>query len=513
MAYILMNKNREIAQFAIERGDFGDRFPFSAKETDSLPIGFKYIENWLENRKASKHNAHLRRIMADCGCDKTEGFIRVTHAASINDTFWVKAEDEDISWEQVSFYRNNFNEVISRLAFEGVGLYGIQMNLTSPELSTDGSFRKCWAKEDGEIFLYKRGSSGARNAGLEPYCEVLGAEIANRLIQNSVSYKLVRLHGELASKCKAFTSEEYGYVPITRYPVNHSSPSDLVRFYGQIGSEDDFRRMVVLDALTFNVDRHAGNHGVLVNNETQEAVCMAPVFDMNMSMLPYVERDEFEDIGRKLTEYGPRIGDDFTRMGQQAVTPSIRSDLIGLKGFTFSFRGDDRFPEWRVKLLEEYVNRQVEALLCRDVLYTRDVFVPREMRFLNDILTEVEPETERNVSTDVLTEKAEQLAGTLMASNGSFSGYFIEDAEDDIFLHIILKRCEHVEFVIGINSLSISAEKDGISFPIHELEDEYPGIRGLFSETARVTDSFLFGYEEAVGRENEKVEEEEELEL
>lgn len=96
--------------------------------------------------------------MADCGCDKTEGFIKITHAASINDTFWIKSEHENVSWEQISFYRNPFDETISKMAFEGMGLYGIKMSETSPELSTDGSFRKCWMREDdGQIFLHKRG--------------------------------------------------------------------------------------------------------------------------------------------------------------------------------------------------------------------------------------------------------------------------------------------------------------------------------------------------------------------
>ena len=70
--------------------------------------------------------------------------------------------------------------------FEGLGLYGVQMSSTSPELTTDGSFRKCWKKEDGVIYLYKRGISGAYNAGLEPYCEALASEIIHKADPASV---------------------------------------------------------------------------------------------------------------------------------------------------------------------------------------------------------------------------------------------------------------------------------------------------------------------------------------
>ena len=183
MKYYLMNKNAEVGTFELRHGTFGDEFRFEHTGKSPLPIGFDYIEKWIENRKASKHNAHLKQIMADCGCDKTEGFIKITHAASINDTFWIKSEHKNVSWERISFYRNPFDETISKMAFEGMGLYGIKMSETSPELSTDGSFRKCWMREDnGQIFLYKRGSDGARNAGLEPYCEVMASEVAQRIL-------------------------------------------------------------------------------------------------------------------------------------------------------------------------------------------------------------------------------------------------------------------------------------------------------------------------------------------
>ena len=114
MKYYLMNKNAEVGTFELRHGTFGDEFRFEYTGQSPLPIGFDYIEKWIENRKASKHNTHLKQIMADCGCDKTEGFIKITHAASINDTFWIKSEHENVSWEQISFYRNPFDETISK---------------------------------------------------------------------------------------------------------------------------------------------------------------------------------------------------------------------------------------------------------------------------------------------------------------------------------------------------------------------------------------------------------------
>ena len=459
--YFLMNKDREIGQFNILHNEIGNSYQF--EHTDgNLPVGFKYIDAWLENRKASKDNAHLRKIMKDCGCDTTEGFIKVTHAASINDTFWIKSDKEDVLWKDISFYSNPFDENVSKLAFEGLGLYGIKVTSTLPELSTNGSFRKCWKRDinengDKQIFLYKGGSVGAGNAGLEPYCEVMSAEIAREILgKDAVPYYLTKFQGKIASKCPLFTNESYGYVPIAKFNINYTSPADLMKFYEKLNSEDTFRKMLVLDAITFNVDRHAGNHGVLVNNDTQKPITMAPVFDLNMSLLPYVIKEEMLNIGDKLEEYGPRIGEDFTRIGQQAMTSETEKILRGLKGFQFSFQGDDTFPKERVKFLETMVNKQIEALLSKEILYTKDVFVPKR-----------EHNVEEKADTD-FDEKYETLAEKIWNNKEIsewFSMYDIEDNEMILFS----KNNPHEEIHLNLDNGETSMYIDGNPIDIGNL--------------------------------------------
>lgn len=48
------------------------------------------------------------------------------------------------------YYLMNKNEKIAKTAFEG-GLHGRHLSTTSPEYGTDGSFAKCWIREDGTI--------------------------------------------------------------------------------------------------------------------------------------------------------------------------------------------------------------------------------------------------------------------------------------------------------------------------------------------------------------------------
>lgn len=380
--YYLMNKDSVAAVFSAKPAtQFSAGTSFVMNETiGNLPLGFRNINSWLDGRKASKHSSHLQELMKSMGCYDSEGFIRVTHAATINDTFWVKSDRERVTWQQISLYRNQFSETVSKLAFEGIGLYDAVLSSTSPELSCEGSFRKCFKKESGsgeygsDIFLYKRGHEFG--AGREPYCEQMASEIAKIISpQNAVAYELATLHEKLASKCNLFTNEQNGYASFAKIAdVREFDFEKIFNFFAEIGSEQQFREMLVIDALCFNQDRHAGNYGVLFNNDTLEIVGMAPVFDLNISLLPYVEKEEFDCIGDKLYTYAPKLGDDFTHIGQIGANDIIRDRLKDICDFSFSFRGDDDFPEERVRKIEEIVRMQAHAILSEARLYTKDVF-------------------------------------------------------------------------------------------------------------------------------------------
>ena len=102
--YFLMNKDRQVASFTIETSDLGEKISIIKQNIPAMRIGFDNMAEWISRRKASKHNRHLRELMTRCGCNTAEGFIRVTHAASINDTFWIKSAEEDVQWDNISLY-------------------------------------------------------------------------------------------------------------------------------------------------------------------------------------------------------------------------------------------------------------------------------------------------------------------------------------------------------------------------------------------------------------------------
>ena len=373
--YTLINKETPLCDFVIE-GEGELELCKIVKEYKRLPFWCEPLSTWVANRSSAKHRSHVNKILEMCGGKTKSGFIALTHCLSLTDTLWVKSDRENVSWREVNLYENKFDEVISKLSFDGNGLFGIQMSTTSPELTTDGAYDKCWLNEKDGIHLIKTGSEGARNTGLEPYGEVLASQVFERIC-NSVPYTLRRFDGRVVSDCKLFTNEEFGYKPISVFlksGIKYGLPETL-EIYREFNCEDAFRRMVVADCITLNSDRHFGNFGFLVNNETFERTVLNPCFDFNMAFVPFAE-EGFDfgkdsngkgiDFDEYLSRRPPVIGSDYVAPARAILTPEIKKCVEEIRETPLTVQCDERFSEKRLSQMNMIKNAQCERILGFD---------------------------------------------------------------------------------------------------------------------------------------------------
>ena len=364
--YLLMNKDKVIAKFEV-----GNVFGFDTVEVVEIlgdinnPLLYD-IQSFILNRKAPKHRQHIEKLLKVCGCDTLTGYLDVSHALSLNDTLWVKREHSDLEWNDVSLYKNPFNTTIARIAFDG-GMFGQQFSSTSPEFGTNGTFAKCWVRENGVIKLVKCGSDGASNSGLEPYSEYYASQVLNALGISHVDYGLTMKHKKLASKCELFTSEDIGLIPFASIG-NPNNITDIVNWYHKHGIIDKLAEMMVADALILNQDRHLGNFGCLFDNNTGKIIGTAPLYDHNISMLCYATDSDLID-GQSLKAYmervnfGPKLYNDFISTAKLLMTPELRKKLINIRGFKLVKHPRYNLNDWRIGQLNKIINLQIELLL------------------------------------------------------------------------------------------------------------------------------------------------------
>ena len=374
ITYTLINKETPLCDFIIE-GEGELELCRIVKEYAPLPFWCKDIDSWCASRSAAKHRTHVNKILELCGGKTKSGFIALTHSLSLTDTLWVKSDKENVTWKDVNLYENNFDEVVSKLSFDGNGLFGIQMSTTSPELTTDGAYDKCWLNEKDGIHLIKTGSEGARNTGLEPYCEVLASQVFEKIC-NSVKYNLRRFDGRVVSDCKLFTSQRFGYHPIALFYKTRLTLPKLLEIYREFDSEDEFRRMIVADCITLNSDRHFGNFGFLVNNETFERTVINPCFDFNMAFVPFAENGfDFGidqngkeiDFDEYLSKRPPVIGSDYVAPARAILTPEIKKCVEEIRETPLVLQCDDKFTKNRLAMVNKIKNAQCERILGFEV--------------------------------------------------------------------------------------------------------------------------------------------------
>ena len=359
MHYLLLNKDSVWLEFYCKQNEYLETTAQEiAWHTGQRPFGYTNLTDFLERRKAPKYRAHIAELLKEYDCDTLEGYLRVTHALSLNDTFWVKQTDSDLRWNDVSLYRNPFNEVISQAAFDGT-LSSSGLSSTSPEFSTDGQYAKCWVRENGTIQLYKTGGV----FGMEPVSEYLAAQLAACICPEAAPYDLSFYHGELISKCPLFTSEQYGLAKAAALTKDRTI-SGFLAYFESIGSGDAFRRMCILDALILNVDRHSGNFGVLYDNDTLQIQKTAPVFDNNRSLLFDLDSDQLKHTEWCIRHCSPRLGSDFIATARGLLTDAIRSDLKNLKDFRFTGHPDILIEPERVNRLNAILQYQLDKILA-----------------------------------------------------------------------------------------------------------------------------------------------------
>ena len=194
-------------------------------------------------------------------------------------------------------------------------------------------------------------------------------------------------------------------------------------------------------------------------------------------MLPYVLPDEFENIGNKMLEYGPRIGDDFTRIGQMALTSEIRAKLINLKGFEFSFRGDETFSKERVHFLEQMIERQITGLLSKEQLYTKDVFVPEQAKEIQPVNSDVG----LNSAADDLADNLQDILPEALVSE-------MNDSSNDF---VIVSLNEAVEIYISVSDFSVEIYVGGQLADESSLTEEE---RMDYTKICQAVDDFELEY-------------------
>ena len=296
MKYILMHREIEVAEIELdELSHITNIYEVYAQE--HFPVGTlgkhgvdkTMLAKWWAKRSIPASRSGLRETLDLLHMSVPQELLAKCYGLSLSDQYWISPKDKPLMWKEINFFDHDFSEDVGNLLF-GYGEFSDSMSLISPDNTSDGQLIKKWKIADGKRVLIKGGSNPYQQ---EPLCEVIASGIAERLCIPHTKYTLLWEHEKPFSVCQDFITSETELVSAYHIMQSRKKPNDLsdYEFYlscaEQLGVKnirEQTEKMIVLDFLIGNEDRHFNNFGLIRNAVTLEWIGVAPIFDCGTSL-------------------------------------------------------------------------------------------------------------------------------------------------------------------------------------------------------------------------------------
>lgn len=194
---------------------------------------------------------------------------------SILDSYWV-TNDATVKWKDINLRHNSLHKAIAQIQLHGKSLT-LNGKPDSLAFSTNGAYAKAWHRdEDGTLWLYK-----AEDHNSEDRIEVMCSAILDRCNIAHCHYE-ERYDGDLrVCACPSMTSDKISIMDgdaFSSYCNHHNLnvESELMRI-----DHDGYWKMMIVDYLLSNPDRHTQNWGLYYKSDSMEILGLHPLFDHN----------------------------------------------------------------------------------------------------------------------------------------------------------------------------------------------------------------------------------------
>ena len=255
---------------------------------DENGLNTNNLTEWWNNRSIPLSRSGIRNALNDLDINSTQILLLRCCGLSLSDQYWIKSREDDISWEDINFFDNDFSNDVGDILF-GDQTNKNDLNLSSPDNTSVGNLKKRWRISNGNRILIKGGSNPFRQ---EPYNEVAASLIAAILEIPCVNYSLVYDKDYPYCQCPDFIDKNNDFVPayqIIKTLKKNNSDSAYTHFIkcaehlGIKNVIDYVNKMLVFDFIIANEDRHYNNFGFIRNTDTLSFEDISPLFDNGAS--------------------------------------------------------------------------------------------------------------------------------------------------------------------------------------------------------------------------------------
>lgn len=300
LRYTLMHKNIAVADIDIDETLGGISKIRGIISEEHLPVGVVRMQRqnetidrfafnqWWTGRSIPASRMGLSDLLDTLGIASSNLLLTKCLGLSLSDHYWIRPYESNMLWEDVNFFDNDFSEDIGDLLF-GTNGKNSGFDLCSPDNTSDGNLKKRWKIIDGKRCLLK---SGSNPYSQQTFNEVIASKIMERLGIDHVPYSITWINDEPYSVCEDFVTKDTELISAWRVlqlrtKANHESEYlHYVNICRELGIDivSSLDKMIVLDYIIANEDRHFNNFGLLRDANTLEWIGAAPIFDSGTSL-------------------------------------------------------------------------------------------------------------------------------------------------------------------------------------------------------------------------------------
>ena len=299
-----------------------------------LPLYLKNtgnVEKWLATRAIDCHRTNSRLLKKALRLTEKDDISTVlsVNAVTITDNYWIKPMNSDLAYKDVRFDCNCFASLALTGSYDSFNKASAKAQTKTPELTNIGSFEKCWKLKNNEWIMYKKANHE------EMFSELFICQLGTALGFNMAEYE----RGNGIIKTKDFTNNaNVNFEPAYSFMGDDEDYIKTVNTLNSIcpSAVGDYVKMLFLDTICANPDRHTFNFGILRNVKNGEILGLAPNFDNNMAL---ISRGYPKNITRKndfliklfneLTEYDERLKKYIPALNEKFIKNTIKS--VGMR--------------------------------------------------------------------------------------------------------------------------------------------------------------------------------------
>lgn len=300
MKYVLMNKNIEVLKFTYDEETHTILKIDELLHIEYAPLGImeyktgisrKLFNNWWKDRAIPASRSKFKEVLEELDVTSSVELLERCFGLSLSDQYWIKEENSKVTWKEVNFFDNEFSEDMGKLLMGQIE-YSQNLDIFSPDNSSDGNLRKKWKIMNGKRCLIKGGNSLNNQ---EPFNEIIATKLYERILNEDeyVKYSLVEEEGVYYSCCETMVSKDEELVPAFYIDktIKQRNNDPLYEHYLKAcenleipNAKEKLNKMIVCDYIIANYDRHYRNFGAIRNIETLKWKGIAPIFDSGSSL-------------------------------------------------------------------------------------------------------------------------------------------------------------------------------------------------------------------------------------